>query len=91
VGVDASAGMLAIARARIADPRVSWIEGDVVSGAHDVVGRGQTFELVLFCLVLEHMEDLEPAIAAAGSVLAPSGRLLIIGASSSAAPTRDRR
>ena len=53
-GVDASPGMLAIARSRYTDPRTRWIEADMCSGAR-TAARDAGFDLVLICLVLEHV------------------------------------
>lgn len=73
VGVDGSAGMLAMARARAADPRVTFHHGDLVAPV-----PGGPFDVVLVCLVLEHVRDVAPVVAAAASALAPSGRLVAI-------------
>jgi len=69
VGVDVSAGMLAHARARVADPRATWIEADLVA---ELPGVGAC-DLVLFSLVLEHVAELPPVIARAAAALAPGG------------------
>ena len=75
VGVDASPGMLARARERVVDPRASWIEADLVAGAARASGA---FDVVLVCLVLEHVEATFPVLAAAAAELAPGGKLFVI-------------
>lgn len=76
-GVDASSGMLEIARSRHSDSRLRWIEADLCGGAR-AAARDTGFDLVLICLVLEHVRDAAPVIAAAAGALAPGGRLLIL-------------
>jgi SAM-dependent methyltransferase len=72
VGVDASAEMLARGRERVgSDRRVRLVEGDVSSAPRD------GFDVVMFCLVLEHFERLEVPLAAASSALRPGGELRI--------------
>jgi ubiquinone/menaquinone biosynthesis C-methylase UbiE len=78
VGVDASVGMLTIARRKLDDPRVSWLDADLISGAQRAMQDGRGFDVVLLCLVLEHIEDVAPVIDAAAAALARGGRLLIV-------------
>jgi SAM-dependent methyltransferase len=79
VGVDASPGMLATARARFADePRVTWLAADLLAGAAAACADGGRFDVVLICLVLEHVADVAPAIAAAAAALAADGRLIVL-------------
>jgi malonyl-CoA O-methyltransferase len=59
LGVDGSPGMLARARERFDDPRASFVRGDLT------VEIGESFDLVLVCLVLEHVPDVAPVLAAA--------------------------
>jgi len=73
VGVDASPGMLEIARQRLKDPRVSLIHADLASGLD-----GGPFDVALICLVLEHLQDPSLAISAAAKSLAPRGRLIVV-------------
>jgi ubiquinone/menaquinone biosynthesis C-methylase UbiE len=77
VGVDGSPGMLAVARQRFSDGGISWIEAYLTAGAQQA-GEGAPFDIVLICLVLEHVADVAPVIAAAAAVLAPRGRLVIL-------------
>jgi len=74
VGVDASPGMLAVARRRLADPRVTWVEADATAVP---AGLGP-FDVVLICLVLEHFATVDGILAAAAAALAPDGRLLVL-------------
>ena len=67
LGVDGSPGMLARARERLDDPRASFVQGDLT------VALEEPFDLVLICLVLEHVRDLAPVMAAA----ARAGRRLL--------------
>ncbi len=70
VGVDASAQMLARARARIdGDERVRLVEGDVTAAPREA------FDVVLFCLVLEHFERLDEPLASAAAALRDGGEL----------------
>jgi ubiquinone/menaquinone biosynthesis C-methylase UbiE len=74
VGLDFSAGMLAVARRRVASANARFVEHDITrawpvdDGAVDVV---------IGNLVLEHVRDLAPIYAEAARVLAPAGRLFL--------------
>lgn len=70
VGVDGSPGMLEVARKRL--PHARLVEGPLTTP----VGGG--FDLVLICLVLEHLDTIGPVIRAAAEALAPGGHLLIM-------------
>lgn len=78
VGIDGSPGMLAVAKRTIVDPRASFIEADLVPGVQMAGAGGARFDLVLVCLVLEHLPEVGPVTEAAAAVLAPGGRLLIL-------------
>lgn len=72
-GVDASPGMLQRAAALgLAD--ATWLGGELASPP---VAEA-SFELVLFCLVLEHVRDLVPALSAARRALAPGGQVVAL-------------
>jgi SAM-dependent methyltransferase len=72
VGVDASAEMLARGRERLGgDPRARLVEGDVIAAPREA------FDVVMFCLVLEHFERLDTPLAAAAAALRPGGQLRI--------------
>jgi ubiquinone/menaquinone biosynthesis C-methylase UbiE len=74
VALDFSAGMLAVARRRVASANARFVEHDITrawpvdDGAVDVV---------IGNLVLEHVRDLAPIYAEAARVLAPAGRLFL--------------
>jgi SAM-dependent methyltransferase len=80
VGIDASPNMLAVARSRFtADERVAFLEADLAAATtRDSLAHGPRFDLVLICLVLEHAAAVAPIFAAAATVLAPGGHLLIV-------------
>jgi SAM-dependent methyltransferase len=85
VGVDISAPMLEIARARRAFANVSYAERDLRSVRPDTDG---TFDLVLSAYALHHVDDLEQALRGIRDLLAPGGRVVLVDnvASRSAVP-----
>jgi SAM-dependent methyltransferase len=73
-GLDADPGMAAVSAARFADdPRVRITHGPFEAAAD--VGP---YDAVTMVAVLHHLE-LEPALAGARELLAPGGRLLVVG------------
>ena len=74
LGADASAGMIEEARKRVADPRASFVVADLREGlaAPDLGAR--KFDLVLVCLVLEHLPQVDGVVATAAAALATGGR-----------------
>jgi SAM-dependent methyltransferase len=72
-GVDLSPGMLAAARAR--GVYRSLREGEVA----DTGLAGGAYDLVVSCLVDEHLADLRPLYAEAARLLAPGGRFVLVG------------
>jgi SAM-dependent methyltransferase len=72
-GVDLSPGMLAAARGR--GVYCSLREGEV----GDTGLEGGAYDLVVSCLVDEHLADLRPLYAEAARLLAPGGRFVIVG------------
>jgi SAM-dependent methyltransferase len=75
VGVDGSPGMLAIARARRADPRARFVEADLATSL-PLPDAG--FDLALVVLVLEHVRALAPLFGEVKRLLRPAGRLRIV-------------
>ncbi|MEU2202582.1 class I SAM-dependent methyltransferase [Isoptericola sp. NPDC019482] len=81
VGLDADAAMAEVAAARFAgDPGVTVRHGRF----EDVPAEG-SFDVVTMVASLHHM-DLEPALRHAAEVLAPGGRLLVVGHARIGAP-----
>lgn len=74
VGVDGSAGMLAVARRRMADPRASWLRGEL--RALPVADR--CCDRALIALVFEHVRELAPVCAELARVLRPGGQVRIL-------------
>ena len=70
VGVDPSWGQLAEARQRAGGP--VFVRGEAVA----LPFPAAAFDAVLACLVFEHIEGMDAAIAEVGRVLAPGGRFL---------------
>ncbi len=71
VGVDPTDAQLAAARARGGEPR--YVRG--LAGA--LPCRDDAVDTVVVCLVLEHVDPFEPAIAEIARVLRPGGRLVL--------------
>jgi SAM-dependent methyltransferase len=72
-GVDLSPGMLEAARAR--GVYASLREGEV----GDTGLAGGAYDLVVSCLVDEHLADLRPLYAEAARLLGPGGRFVLVG------------
>ena len=70
VGVDSTAAQVAAARDRAGGP------ASLRGGAADLPFPDAAFDAVLACLVFEHIDDVDSAIAEVGRVLAPKGRFL---------------
>lgn len=70
-GVDASEAMLAVAREKKSS--VTWLTGDVAK----LPAADASFDVVVNALVMEHVEDIRPALAEAARVLAPRGALVL--------------
>jgi SAM-dependent methyltransferase len=69
VGVDASEEML---KRGASDPRVRLLVGDVTAAPREA------FDVVMFCLVLEHFERLEGPLRAAAGALREGGELRVM-------------
>jgi len=74
VALDFSAAMLARARARVADPRVQFLQHDVRASWPLADASA---DLVIAMLILEHVEHLEPVFAEAARTLKINGELFI--------------
>jgi len=74
VAIDASPGMLAIARERVTSPHVRFIE-------HNICARlpidDLSVDVAVIDLVLEHIQRIGDVFAEAARVLRPSGRLFV--------------
>ncbi len=70
VGVDPSRAQLEVARRRGGDPRY------VLGEAAGLPFSDAAFDAVLACLVFEHIDTVDEAIAEVGRVLRPGGRFL---------------
>jgi len=71
IGVDSSAEMLAIARAKL--PEGDWRSGDL----HDLPVANADADLVVCALALTHVPDLAPVFAEFARVLRPGGHLVL--------------
>jgi SAM-dependent methyltransferase len=69
VGVDLATGMLALGRRR--HPDLELLEGD----AEALPFADDAFDAVVGCFVLNHLPDVEAAVAEMARVLAPGGRV----------------
>ena len=74
VAADFSAGMLAVARKKSSAANVTFRETDLLNRWPFPEGE---FDLIVFSLVLEHIQDLEPAFAEASRVLKPGGSVYV--------------
>lgn len=75
VSVDLSAEMLAIARQKVQDARVAFIQADMT--APWAFTGGRTFDTVVFSLVLEHIENLDMIFEKLKAVVATGGRVYV--------------
>lgn len=77
VGIDASADMLAVARANLDRAGVANAQvrlGDI----HNLPFQRDSFDVVTIHQVLHYLDDPERAVAEAARVLRPGGRLLVV-------------
>lgn len=72
--VDFSAGMLQKAKEKVKDSHVIFHQADVT---HDWTFVSQSYDLVTFSLVLEHIENLDVIFQKTSGVLIPDGYLYI--------------
>jgi SAM-dependent methyltransferase len=71
VGVDPTVAQLDLARARAGGPRY------VLATAEAMPLRDASFDAAVACLVLEHLDPFEPAVAEVARVLVPDGRFAL--------------
>ena len=71
VGVDPTVAQLEVARERAGGPRY------VLARAEAVPLRDASFDAALSCLVFEHLDPFEPAVAEVARLLAADGRFLL--------------
>lgn len=71
-GVDPTAAQLAVAGARGGGPRYARAAAEALPWATG------TFDAVVVCLVLEHVDPFEPAVAEIARVLAPGGEFVLM-------------
>jgi SAM-dependent methyltransferase len=76
-GIDADAGMAAAATARLADDARVTVRQCRFEDFAATAGEGQT-DLITMVAVLHHL-DLEDTLARIPALLAPGGRLLVVG------------
>jgi len=72
--VDLSDDMLAKAKEKISSQKVHFIQADILHDWHFVTKK---FDLVIFSLVLEHIENLEPVMEKVSRALVPGGYVYI--------------
>jgi SAM-dependent methyltransferase len=72
VGVDPTRAQLAVARERGGGPRYARATAD------DLPCRSASFDAVVMCLVIEHIDPIEPCIHEVARVLAPGGRFVLL-------------
>jgi ubiquinone/menaquinone biosynthesis C-methylase UbiE len=73
VALDASAAMLAIARSKIYDPRVRFVQGD----SRQLPFTDQTFDVVVCTWVIETLDDPRAAVKEFIRVIKPDGLVLL--------------
>jgi SAM-dependent methyltransferase len=73
-GVDGSLGMLAVATHRYYDPRVTFVQADLLAPW----APSQQFDFALLCLVLEHLPALDVLAETLARAVKPGGRIRIV-------------
>jgi malonyl-CoA O-methyltransferase len=74
IALDFSEGMMAVARRKVQTPNITWAQCDL---NRPWPLSANTADLVIFNLVLEHIQHLEPIFAQAARVLHPGGQMLL--------------
>jgi len=75
VAVDLSEAMLSIAKSKIQNNKVAFVQADILKDWHFT--QGMQFDLATFSLVLEHIEHLEPIFQKLSQVVRPGGHVYI--------------
>lgn len=73
-GVDLSAKMIDVARAKITSSNVSFIQADITTSWSFAKGN---YDLITFSLVLEHIENLGPVFEKASNIITKGGTIYI--------------
>ncbi len=73
-GVDFSSGMMDVLRSKAPPASLRLVEHDLTLG---VPLPDRSFDLVLSCLVLEHLPDLRTMVAQLSRIAAPGGRVIV--------------
>ena len=79
-GLDVSGDVLAVARQRGCD--VTWVHGDVLDGSL----AGDQFDLVTAVASSHHLPDFGDALARLAELVAPGGKLVVLGLGRSSTP-----
>jgi ubiquinone/menaquinone biosynthesis C-methylase UbiE len=72
-GIDLSSGMLEVARKKLKDFKVEFIEGDFMT----LDLKENSFDVVILSLVLEHIHDLKSFFLRLSKVMKPKGEVFI--------------
>lgn len=72
VGIDLSERMLQEARARTADPRITYLRGAI----EDIAFSPESFDLIISSLAFHYVESFESACAVIYRILKPNGDLV---------------
>lgn len=75
---DASAGMRAVAQAKVDDGRLAGARIWDVDLSAEPPPRGETFELIVTSMVLHHVEDTARTLGAFAAMTEPGGHLCVI-------------
>lgn len=74
LGVDGSPGMLTIATHRYYDPRITFLQADLLVP----YAPSRQYDLGLVCLVLEHLASIEVLAESLARSIRPGGRIRIV-------------
>jgi demethylmenaquinone methyltransferase/2-methoxy-6-polyprenyl-1,4-benzoquinol methylase len=74
VGLDLSGEMIRVGRGKTADPRIQWVEGDVLG----LPFAAERFDAVAIAFGLRNLTDYGLGVAEMSRVLAQGGRLVVL-------------